>query len=729
VITLTDPAQQMGTVLAVQVLNPWKSAVKLDGYELVILPPAQVGANRPMDDPDRLRFTFPANAEIPGAVGSGTGSRVFYFVHYRSTNPGYKAVLGRDFDDTEPDAPTDSIEDVLIKRLGSDIPATNPRLEADVATQTIIDGDPSFPVTRMRNSGAGQRCTMVLRRSVPALSEPMVVDVLETDKVFFNYPDTVNLDDAALGFDAAYFAAIGYVGIFTPGQPDALAYLNSEIAGRVILTSSMTRPIRRTGATGVEWFSYAAVQPRPDETTVRWLDSAAQYFAHAWLTGGGVSEPPLPESDLAVPAVPTVPAPGRVIPKDSLFAKTDLDQSNRKSSIVEDLFEDRPDATGGWQLFVPNRPLRYVSELHQISTFASLCKDNQLNLLDAWTTVGQQLRKSMDWRFQSGTSDNNNPYLGVLDPSRFLPTGSLFTDGASIARDDSLALPLALRVFDCFEALDHPDALAQGRININTAPERVLQLLPHMAPADASTLAPLAVTNERVAMMLQYRDAWDPDFGVEWNSYRSGTILQLGQNAFGGSLDSNVIRRHDQSHKPSAFGPNEQYVFTRGFSTAGELAFLEAWEDEGAFNSLPGGAKGFLSPLGADGADNGSSAITRRLFEGDVGPSAEFDRVVDDPEERLALYRAVSNIVSSRSDVYGAWFILRGYDPKLIEATVVDSGLAPDALVRTAMDNPDTPFLPAYESRWFVIFDRSNCGTPTDRPRILLKAQLPSSRP
>jgi hypothetical protein len=343
--------------------------------------------------------------------------------------------------------------------------------------------------------------------------------------------------------------------------------------------------------------------------------------------------------------------------------------------------------------------------------------------------VGQQLRESLDWTFAATGTSNNNPYLGVLDPSRFLPTDptTVFTE-AGFFRDDSLAIPLALRVFDCFEALEHPDALAQGRININTAPERVLQLLPHMAPTDASALSPLTATNERVAMMLQYRDAWDPDFGVEpsWTSYRSGTILQLGQNAFGGSADANVIRRHDQSHQPGLFGPNVQYPFSRGFATAGELAFLDTWEDTGVLNTF-GITKGFLSPVGADATDNGADDVARRLFEGDLG--TEVDGVIDDPEERLALYRAVSNIVSSRSDVYGAWFILRGYDPKLIEATVVDSALAPDDLARTAMDNPDTPFLPAYESRWFVIFDRSNCRTPTDRPRVLLKAQLPSSRP
>ena len=46
---------------------------------------------------------------------------------------------------------------------------------------------------------------------------------------------------------------------------------------------------------------------------------------------------------------------------------------------------------------------------------------------------------------------------------------------------------------------------------------------------------------------------------------------------------------------------------------------------------------------------------------------------IDDPEERLAIYRAISNIVTTRTDVYIAWFVLRSYHPDIIEGVTVDA--------------------------------------------------------
>jgi hypothetical protein len=91
----------------------------------------------------------------------------------------------------------------------------------------------------------------------------------------------------------------------------------------------------------------------------------------------------------------------------------------------------------------------------------------------------------------------------------------------------------------------------------------------------------------------------------------------------------------------------------------------------------------------------------------------------------MALYRAVSNIATARSDVFAAWFVIRGYDPELIERIPVLRANEDEAL--NAMDLPENNFAPTHESRYFVVFDRSNVRRPTDRPRVLLQVELPAS--
>ena len=93
----------------------------------------------------------------------------------------------------------------------------------------------------------------------------------------------------------------------------------------------------------------------------------------------------------------------------------------------------------------------------------------------------------------------------------------------------------------------------------------------------------------------------------------------------------------------------------------------------------------------------------------------------DDPEERLAIFRAMSNVVSTRSDVFTAWFVIRGYDPERIETTSV-SGDPEEAFNRASMR-------PTFEQRWMAVFDRSNVSRPTDRPHVLLLVQLPTDEP
>jgi hypothetical protein len=173
---------------------------------------------------------------------------------------------------------------------------------------------------------------------------------------------------------------------------------------------------------------------------------------------------------------------------------------------------------------------------------------------------------------------------------------------------------------------------------------------------------------------------------------------------------------------------------TRGFVTSGELAILHPWDANGVPRS--GSANTHFVELGSDGVaipDSQGRMLGDYRYaaldpDGPPLPEAGINPI-DDPSERLAQFRALGNIVSSRSDVFVAWFVLRGYDPEAIERIEISGSNPSEAQAINAMDDPANDFKPAYESRWLVVFDRSNVKTPTDRPRVLLQVELPSARP
>ena len=102
-------------------------------------------------------------------------------------------------------------------------------------------------------------------------------------------------------------------------------------------------------------------------------------------------------------------------------------------------------------------------------------------------------------------------------------------------------------------------------------------------------------------------------------------------------------------------------------------------------------------------------------------PQGQTNDPTDDIEEKLALFRGMVNCATTRSDVYLAWFVVRGYDPDLIESIEVPGNPA-EAL-------NDERLVPTYESRWLCLFDRSNMTRPTDRPRLLMYVELPKATP
>lgn len=382
-----------------------------------------------------------------------------------------------------------------------------------------------------------------------------------------------------------------------------------------------------------------------------------------------------------------------------------------------------------FKLHIPNRPFRFASELLQLSAFCTTFKhdsqDSDLTLARAhaindainqpWRTFSEQLGLS-GHLYADVSNSIANPYLGVLDPSRFILSDGGVDQGSG-GVPDPLAIPLALRVIEPFEALRTPDDLVQGRININTAPPQVLNVLPLFAPlwqvgASGGLPATPGVNRStgqpenRVQTLVRYRDRFE---GSTLYTPQDITLLPGLRGHVGDSIAD-----------PSK---------TRGFVSTAELAVLHEWEPS-TRDLRTGTAQRFFATLGADSQPMSGPELELERYTdaGTPEPGAPPIVVIDGVEERLAIYRAVSNIVTTRSDVFIAWFVLRGYDPEIIESITVDAGIGdPAERVRTAMNNPD--FRPTYDSRWLAVFDRSKVRLPTDRPEVLLLVELPPVRP
>lgn len=325
-----------------------------------------------------------------------------------------------------------------------------------------------------------------------------------------------------------------------------------------------------------------------------------------------------------------------------------------------------------------------------------------------WLTFSEQLGFDfhLDGDPVSAGSFEPNPWFGRIDPTKYR-----FGDPLRAVTNlpDHLRVPLGSRIVDLFTTVNSRDFLVPGIININTASRRVLGLLPLAEPLQAIQ-----------------------------DSLGTASVQPTPPNAAFGGSNSRAGKLFDYREVQGLIGNREVWTGLtglrtgneRGFVSKGEIPLIGQFDTDGV--PLSGNVGTFLELVGdpttnAKGvpfetwSDNGrdlsfSTGDPQRAYAAtDFNPS-------NDAEEQLALFRAVANIVSTRSDVFMATFVIRGYDPDVIESIEIPGGNAIDAM-------NDPAFRPAYESRWLVVFDRSNVRSPSDRPRVLLRMELPSAVP
>lgn len=308
--------------------------------------------------------------------------------------------------------------------------------------------------------------------------------------------------------------------------------------------------------------------------------------------------------------------------------------------------------------------------------------------------------------FRNDANGTPNRFVGRLDFTRFIPRSgnvALVTE----------ALPLATRILDAFDfvSVDPNVPLAQGRININTAPRKVLEALPFLHPRYAAGPVPQRDPNLRLAEALRaYRDQGSLDMtSVDWSSGPRHTVSNL--------LIGNNSGLRDDATTRGVTG------FTPGFTSLGETLLATKWTPVNgsgpSYEVDPSVSANELPYVG--GRDNSNltyAPLNPNGLSVDSTWESNFDPA-DDPSEHLALIRAIRNVVSTRSDVFIAYFTIVGFTPD-------DIRRADDASNSTV--GKLTALRASMEQRYVVVFDRSSVSSPTDRPRVLFAAQEVPSR-
>jgi hypothetical protein len=299
-------------------------------------------------------------------------------------------------------------------------------------------------------------------------------------------------------------------------------------------------------------------------------------------------------------------------------------------------------------------------------------------------------------------------------------------------------------------------ASTSGLVNINTAPIPVLRVLPLASPAqdEASssdeptkpTLWP-AVNGEAAELAAQRSD-----FAAMIESYRDKIAVELRPGArnpntaqiaytnplwFAPFLDRKRLDPTDlpanERIAPSSalIGDITQSTYhggrywtsgisgireEPGFRSLAELAALRAVEFDPTTGAV---SKGTDLPLNVDFLGHQPTGATPtnifgvdNILELTADASGTVDKAqplqfANTQQDRLKVLAALGGSVTVRSDMYAAWFVIRGYSRSDVTVAL------------------DQPMAPSVERRFLMLIDRSNVTRPGQKPRIVAMVELP----
>jgi hypothetical protein len=279
------------------------------------------------------------------------------------------------------------------------------------------------------------------------------------------------------------------------------------------------------------------------------------------------------------------------------------------------------------------------------------------------------------------------------------------------------ALPAGARLLEGF-VLDGPGVngaspssrfLAQGfsggatpgLINVSTAPVEVMRALPHLTRLVHRFGAPGDNPFVRLAeALVQYREKYN---GVALEAPPQPNVVRSGFPA-----------GPDYSDRGGDGSPHRDVRSERGIASVGEINLLtlaanvtappllepnDAWRVDFAG----------LHPFEAVAPPNDLSDLSTDLTHVPQPGGPVTDSVAEDLEEQNLLFAGLSNLVTTRSDVFTVYFKVRSFRQNPV--TRVWDATDPEQIVD--------------EARYVMLVDRSDVNRPTDKPRILYLEKLP----
>ncbi len=289
-----------------------------------------------------------------------------------------------------------------------------------------------------------------------------------------------------------------------------------------------------------------------------------------------------------------------------------------------------------------------------------------------------------------------------------------------------LGIPAALAVLDGFIA---PELAAYGsvsksipgQVNVNPAPLPVLRALPMLAPTTetgawwwtGSGTADLGSTTltdrcDIAATVAAYRDKVLVRHRA--GSPRNGPIGQ----AFNGDFrDTANVKPNEVDKLDGRFtsGGVPGVRELPGFRSLGEL-LMARYSDPNANPPTPPDRAsiddlGRYAQAGNKRTANHGLGIDSVTYKDSAGKD-----IVTDAQgtlaQQMAIANGVFNTVTTRSDLFGVWFVVHGYQRSDVE------GL-----------DPTEPMVPSVQRRFFMVIDRSEVVKKGQKPRIVLMQELP----
>lgn len=351
---------------------------------------------------------------------------------------------------------------------------------------------------------------------------------------------------------------------------------------------------------------------------------------------------------------------------------------------------------------------------------------------DKYLTLGESLANALD--YSSPTPPALYANLGTIPPSNQANNISQFPklDGGHLALDRFVpfydgnndhiysrtepldkvrgqGVPMALTIFDRAETI-RADKVAwgvdrpiNGRVNVNTASKTVLRSVGMLTPTPVTgdwwwTGANFDNRSDIASTIVAYRDKL-----ISWPRVSSPTP------------DSKAIDFRDddgtaQKVKPSEFDKlNGRYNAAGveslreapGIASLGELMLARSLDPSQPADNNPWRN----NPNNIDFMGYNKATDFHKGVSVGVDPST---KMKDSFVERLQVAASASNALSTRSDFFAVWFIVRGYRPSDV----------------TGLSQND-PMVPSVQRRFVMVLDRSNVVKYGQKPRILLLKEVP----